>query len=281
MTFEPQELGQSRADLAETLRTHRKRAGWNQTRLAQRCNMSQTKISNIESGKITPTLVDVELILRALEAPPELIAEVTALARMANTEWQDNWSLLRRGLDKRQNNLAGFEKSSTGFRYFLPTMITGLLATPEYVRESIADVPEEQRRKTVAKKLERQEILYDKSKRFTFILTEQAVRWPLVPPGALSVQIEHLAALTRLSNVRIGVIPIGPGVIPGPLNVFTVYDNRVATVETQTGIMVFRDSRDVTAYIEEFSRYEEHALFGEAAREKLGEWSMIFTRQRE
>ena len=51
--------------------------------------MSQSKISKIETGKTVPTLVDVERILRALDAPPSLIAEVGALARIANTEWQD------------------------------------------------------------------------------------------------------------------------------------------------------------------------------------------------
>lgn len=262
------------------LKTLRKRAGWTQTRLAQRCNMSQTKVSNIESGKLTPALMDVELILRSLDASTSIVTEVMVLARMANTEWKDAWSSRRRGLDKRQNELAGFEKSSTQLRYFLPTMITGLLATPEYVRASIADVPGDQS-KVIAKKLERQAVLYDESKQFTFILTEQAVRWPLVPPAALAMQMGRLAWLTRLPNVRIGLIPIGPVVMPGPLNVFTVYDNRIATVEASTGVMVFRDHRDVSAYLDEFTIFESYALFGEQARERLNEWAAVFTRQRE
>ncbi|MGW1910658.1 helix-turn-helix domain-containing protein [Streptomyces sp. NPDC002076] len=45
MTLDPQQLGQSKADLAETLRTLRKRAGLSQVRLAKRCNVSQSKIS--------------------------------------------------------------------------------------------------------------------------------------------------------------------------------------------------------------------------------------------
>ncbi|MFC5724012.1 helix-turn-helix domain-containing protein [Streptomyces gamaensis] len=272
MTFEPEQLGQSKADLAATLKTLRKRAGLSQVRLAQRCNTSQTKVSNIESGKTTPNLVDVELILRALEAPSQLISEVTALARIANTEWQGDRSLLRRGLDKRQNELAGLEKSSTEFRYFLPTMITGLLATPDYVRASIADVPGDQS-KTIAKKLERQTVLYDRSKQFRFVLTEQAVRWPLIPPDALAVQIDRLASLTHLPNVRIGVIPIGHDVKPGPLSVFTVYGDSMATVETPTGVLIFRDHRDVSAYLDEFSVHEAHAVFGEQAREFLTEWA--------
>ncbi|MGW7364782.1 hypothetical protein ACWGI8_15460 [Streptomyces sp. NPDC054841] len=67
--------------------------------------MSQTKVSNIESAKLTPSLVDVELILRALDAPPELVSQVEALTRIANTEWQDVWSQRRTGLEKKQNEL--------------------------------------------------------------------------------------------------------------------------------------------------------------------------------
>lgn len=192
-----------------------------------------------------------------------------------NTEWQDKRSLRRRGPDAKQNELAGLEKSCTEFRYFLPTMITGLLATPEYARASVAAAPGDQS-KTVAKKLARQAVLHDTSKRFTFVLTEQAVRWPLVPPNALSTQIDHLASLTRLPSVRIGVIPLSGDVKPGPLSVFTVYDDHLATVETPTGVLVFRDREDVSEYRGQFAVHEGHALFGEAARDRLSEWAAAY-----
>lgn len=181
MTFEPELLGQSRTDLAEKLRELRKRASLTGDRIARRCNMSQSQISKFETGKKTPKLVDVERILRALDAPPELVAEVTALARIANTEWQYKRSSWRRGMEKRQAELAALESEATELRYFIPAMITGLLATPEYVRAGLSRTPGDSSR-TVARKLERQAVLYDISKTFTFILTEQAVRWAILPP---------------------------------------------------------------------------------------------------
>ncbi|MFD4788741.1 helix-turn-helix domain-containing protein [Streptomyces sp. NPDC058459] len=279
MTFEPERLGQSRSDLAEALRGQRKRAGRTQTWLARRCSMSQTKVSNIEGGKLTPSLVDVELILEALGADGPLAAEILSLARSANTEWQDHWSSRRRGLDKKQNELARLEAVSTEFRFFLLSMITGLLATPEYVRASIADVPGDQS-KTIAKKLERQQVLYSDSKSFTFVLTEQAVRWPLLPPMAMAMQLDRLASVSRLPNVRLGVIPLGGHIPERPLNTFTLYDRRLATVETGTGALVLRDHRDVTAYLKDFETYERYALFGDDCRALLAEWSVVFTRQR-
>ncbi|MBT2530031.1 helix-turn-helix domain-containing protein [Streptomyces sp. ISL-99] len=270
MTLEPEQLGQSKSDLAETLRALRKRVGLTGDRLAKRCAMSQSKISKIETGKVTPSLVDVERILTALEAPQELVAEVTALARIANTEWQDKRSSWRRGLEKRQAELASLEATSTDLRYFLPAMVTGLLATPEYIKASLTHSPGDTT-KTVAKKLERQAILYDSSKSFTFLLTEQAIRWAIVPPSALAIQVDRLASLSRLPNIRVGVLPNGTRSTRGPMNTFTTYDGRLATVETFTGRIVFQDPRDVAQYLEIFSMYEQQALFGEAARQFLSE----------
>ncbi|MGW2721865.1 helix-turn-helix domain-containing protein [Streptomyces sp. NPDC001492] len=272
MTFEPEQLGQSINDLAQTLRELRKRAGLTGDRLARRCNMPQSQISKFETGKKTPKLVDVERILRALDAPADIMADVTALARIANTEWQDKRSSWRRGMEKRQTELASLESEATELRYFLPAMITGLLATPEYIRASLTHTPGDSS-KTMARKLERQAVLYDTSKAFTFVLTEQAVRWAIVPAPAMAVQIDRLISLSRLPNLRIGVIPVGTVMTRGPMNTFTVYDNRLATVENLTGRMVFRDSRDVSEYLAVFSSFEQRACFRDEARVLLQQWA--------
>ncbi|EDY44769.1 helix-turn-helix domain-containing protein [Streptomyces sp. SPB074] len=279
MTFDPETLGQSRNDLAEMLRDQRRRAGKTQTWLARRCAMSQTKVSNIESGKLTPSLLDVEMMLEALGVRESIAAQIFSVARTANTEWQDHWSSRRRGLDKKQNELSRLESASTEFRFFLLSMITGLLATPDYVRASIADVPGDQSR-TIAKKLERQQVLYDPKKSFTFVLTEQAVRWPLLPPVAMAMQLDRLASVSRIPSVRLGVIPLSGYLPERPLNTFTVYDRKLATVETGTGALLLRDRRDVLAYLGDFESYERYAAFGDECRELLSEWSVFFTRQR-
>ncbi|WP_093756191.1 helix-turn-helix transcriptional regulator [Streptomyces sp. DvalAA-19] len=280
MNFEPERLGQSRSDLAEALRSLRKRAGKTQSWLARRCNMSQTRVSNMESGKLTPVIVDVELILEALGTDDPAASQILEMVRTANTEWQDHWSSRRRGLDKKQNELARIEKVTTEFRFFLLSAITGLLATPDYVRASLAGTPGDQS-KTIAKKLERQSVLHDSSKSFTFLLTEQAVRWPLLSPLAMAVQLDRLASVSRIPHVRLGVIPLAGHISEMPLSTFTLYDRRLATVETGTGVLILRDHRDVNTYREDFERYESYAVFGDECRELLDEWSRAFTRQRQ
>jgi transcriptional regulator with XRE-family HTH domain len=274
LTLDPTQLGRSKADLAETLKTIRKRVGLSQVRLASRCAISQSKISKIETGEITPTLVDVERILRALGAPTEVASEVIMLARTAGMEWQDFRAIRRKGLGNKQVELSSLERSSTEFRFFLLSMITGLLATPDYIRESIAHVTGD-RSKVVAKKIERQAVLRDPAKKFTFILTEQAARWPILAPRGMATQLDRLVSLTYLPSVRLGVLPLSCQQAVGALNTYTVYDQRIVTVETSTGVLVLRDPKDVLAYTEQFTGYERQALFGNAARERLGEWCRL------
>ncbi|MFF0969706.1 helix-turn-helix domain-containing protein [Streptomyces sp. NPDC003703] len=155
VTFEAEQLGDSGTELASLLRDLRRQAGLSGERLAARCNMSQSKVSRIENGRTRPSLIDVEQTLRALDAPPALVAEVSALARMANTEWRN------------------------------------------------------------LRKLRRQAVLYDASKRFTFVLTERAVRWPVVSLLALAEQSDGGdladgsadASCTKEGGPRWGALP--------------------------------------------------------------------------
>ncbi|WP_285731796.1 helix-turn-helix transcriptional regulator [Nocardiopsis sp. ATB16-24] len=265
--LEPENIDGRRGELSKALRRVRKRAGFTGERLASSVGMSQSKISKIETGKLVPSSVDVERILRVVQANPQEIEEISALARVANTEYQNWRASLRRGLHHKQAELATLEATSSTFRYFLPAMITGLLQTPEYARASLASLPGDHTR-ALMKRFERQSILYDTSKEFTFLLTEQALRWPLCRSGEMSVQLERIAALSELPNVRIGVIPLDRTTVPeGPLSTFTVYDQALATVETFTGALLIRSAQDVALYVETFHLFEESALFGAQARD--------------
>jgi transcriptional regulator with XRE-family HTH domain len=264
--LEPEELGQRKSDLAQTLRELRRHAGLTGDRLAARCGMSQSKVSKIETGRILPSLPDVERMLTALNAPQELVQEISALARLANTEYADLRTSLRRGLHQKQREIASFEASASHVRFFLPTMLTGLLHTPEYARASFATIPRDQGR-AIARRLERQAILYDLGKQFTFILTEQAVRWPLCEPAVMAIQIGRILALTGLPNITVGVIPYGRvRLAEGPLNTFTVYDDRLVTAETFSGEIIMRDPRDIAYHLGLFETFAGYSTRGEECK---------------
>jgi transcriptional regulator with XRE-family HTH domain len=230
--------------------------------------MSQSQISKFETGKKTPSIVDLERILRALDVPADVVPEITSLARTARTEWEDKRSSRRRGILKRQTELATLEAEAAQLRYFLPAMITGLLATADYTRGALVHIPGDTA-EVANRKLQRQAVLQDGSKHFTFLLTHQALTWPVVPAPAMAAQLERLADLSRLPNVRIGVIAPRAEISRGPMNTFTVYDDRLVTVENFTGRIVFRDHRDIAEHLAIFASFERHSLFGDDARQRL------------
>ena len=154
-------------------------------------------------------------------------------------------------------------------------MITGLLQTPEYARASLANFPGDHPQ-AIAKRLDRQAQLYDAAKRFTFVLTEAAVRWQLCEPQVMAVQLDRLASLSASPNIRIGVIPLDAHVPDGPLNTFTIYDERIATAETFGGVIMMRDPRDVAYHLELFAFFEQYAAFGDNARSLLASYAETF-----
>lgn len=273
--FEPEELGQRKDELALALRDARKAAGLTGERLAARCGISQSKISKIETGKVLPSAADVERILTALGVSGERSADLMALARLANTEFQGVRASLQRGLHQKQRELAALEADSQHIRFFLPLMITGLLQTPEYARASLANFPGDHPQ-AIAKRLDRQATLYNPAKRFTFVLTEAAVRWQLCEPRVMAVQMGRLASLSELPNIHLGVIPLDRYVPDGPLNTFTVYDERIATAETFGGVIMMRDLRDINYHLELLAFFEGYAVFDDEVRALLGSYAHGF-----
>ena len=85
----------------------------------------------------------------------------------------------------------------------------------------------------------------------------------------MAAQIEQITRVASLTNVAIEIIPFRTRVPVGPLNVFVVYDDRLARVESNTGLLVLRDPTDVRYYLELFALYQRHALHGELVREFL------------
>jgi hypothetical protein len=94
----------------------------------------------------------------------------------------------------------------------------------------------------------------------------------------MATQLDWLASLSHLPNVQLGIIPVSATPLRGPMNTFTVYDERLVTAETFSGSLVMRDPQDVELHLELFARFADVALFADAARELLTGWATAFRR---
>jgi len=269
--------------LAEALRDLRLASGLSGERLALRCNMSQTKISRIETGRALPTVIDVERILKALAIDGEVADELIGLARRANVDYASWRTYARIGLYRKQAELKSLESSSRVIRHFLPAVPTGLLHVREYAVETLSPTVRSDPARNIARavqaRMDRQALLDDTSRSFWFLMTEQAVKWQRASDEVMAAQCSHMAEVNRKPNVEIGIIPQGVQVAGTPMNIFVIYDDRLVTVELFSGEVVLRDPRDIAQHLSLFELFWSYALAGDDASAFLEEVADGFMHQ--
>lgn len=130
-------------------------------------------------------------------------------------------------------------------------MIPDLLRTARYVAAAKLLASDGQADRTA--------VLGDVGRRFTFVLTEGALRmWP--GPGAcMPDQLGHLLSMIDESNVRLGVVPASVSIVSErwgvPLHGFTLFDDVPVTVETFTRELTLTHEEEVAAYAEIFEEF--------------------------
>ncbi|GAA3154515.1 helix-turn-helix domain-containing protein [Nonomuraea roseoviolacea] len=238
--------------------------------LAARYGWQPSKISKIESGKQTPSEADIEAWCRAVERPDEqadLIASLRAMETLY-AEWRRQ---LRHGTKAKQQNWLEMEAETKSFRVFEPCVIPGLLQTGEYARQRLAqsiafyETPNDLE-EGVATRLRRQEILYDSSRTFHFVILEAALRLGMAPLDVMFGQLDRLMAASAMPRVRLGVIPMQTVLPFTPLNGFWLLDRRVVLAETYSAELTLTLPKEIKQHERMFDLYAKAAHYGPLAR---------------
>ncbi len=274
----------NRSELGAALRALRQASGTEAKTVARSSVMSASKLSKIETGKLSPSADDVDRILTSIGVSDAVKAEYMEAARAVTTE-ATAWRLIQRaGLHKAQKQLQAVEADMDLLRVFQPALVPGLLQTPEYMRAILSrhdDLSEETVRRTMSARLERQEVLYDEDKTLRFVITEPVLRWLIVPTPVMAGQLDRLISLTRLPNIDLRVVPLAGAQQDIPNHAFVVRDDRSVSVETVHAKVVVTDPRDVALYVAKFDGFAERALSGEALKPFLEDIRDDLVRQRE
>ncbi|MGW2378004.1 helix-turn-helix domain-containing protein [Kitasatospora sp. NPDC001683] len=261
--------GEQHNDLGKALRALRIASEKTAETVARRASMSPAKLSKIENGRTLPSVQDVDMILSALGISDEAKAEFLDAARGAATE-QTAWRELRRmGHWKHQQAIKAIEARTTVLRLFQGQLIPGLLQSAEYVSAVFSlppELPEESKAKTIAARIERQAVLYDRHREFHFVICEHVLRWRVCPSGVMATQLDRLISLSRLPNVTIGVLPLAKPMPDFPMTCFSMHDDRLVMVETFHSEITTRDPKDVSLYLSTFSRFDAAALHADDMR---------------
>ncbi|MGW3656082.1 helix-turn-helix domain-containing protein [Streptomyces sp. NPDC005151] len=238
----------NRTELGAALRALRQASGKEVKTVARSAVMSTAKLSKIENGRVAVATADVERILTALGVSPENKAEYLAVARAQATE-ATAWRLFRRmGYHKKQEQIRALESSMTLLRLFQPSLVPGLLQTPEYIRAVLEPkgLTDEQLSRTVSARIERQRVLYETGKTLRFVITEPVLRWRLLLPAAMMAgQLDRIVSVSRLPNVDVRVVSLDTPQRDVPGHSFVIRDDRVVTVETTHAEMIVTDPREL------------------------------------
>ena len=272
-----------KGDIGSTLRELRQASGKEAKAVARSAAMSPSKLSRIETGKVQPTVMDVERVLTALGVSEEVRCRLAEVARKEATE-ATAWRLYRRtGFHLHQDAIRAMESETTVLRLFQPSCVPGLCQTPEYIRGILGrkGLTEDMLSRTIGARLQRQAVLFDSTKSFRCLIMESVLRWRLISPPEMAVQLDRIITLSRLPNVWMGVVPLSAPMAEVPTSSFVIFDSRMVIVEIPHAEITTREPKDVELYRGKFDRFERTALVGDDMRNMVGDIRDRYLQERE
>lgn len=246
-----------RRRLGAELRRLREDVGMSGEEVAEHMDWSLSKLSRIETGRISVLWEAVAALLdhyglREGEQREALIK----LAREAKQQgwWQPYSDLLSRDYV----TYIDLETAAESLRLYQASMIPGLLQTPEYARAIIADAGaldlddyEVERRGNL--RMERQSVLEnDGSLDLWVILDEAALRRTIGTPEVMAAQLRRLAEAARQPGITLQVIPFEAGAhasLPGSFGIFSFDEGEkdVAFIESFAGTLYLERENEINA----------------------------------
>lgn len=263
---------EQRRALGATLRGLRRDAGLSGRQLARLAGWHESVVSKIETGDRSPT----EAHLRAYcthtgnEAQlPDLVATLRNV-QAAYLEWR---KVLGTGTKRRQQQAVELAEQSKLMRIFQPNIVPGILQTAEYAAAILRryidfyQVPDDLD-EGVAKRLERQQILYRGDHRFHILIAEQALHTTVGADHVMLGQLDRLLAVIGLPRVLLGVVPT-QAEVPMQITNFVIFDERLALVEAVTAELTITQPREIATYGRVFADLAERSVTGDEAREVI------------
>ncbi|PAZ10830.1 DNA-binding protein [Streptomyces sp. SA15] len=190
----------------------------------------------------------------------------------SSVPWQQRLST---GTEDIQDEVIGWYQQTRHGKAYVPTMIWGTLQTEEYATVILRQVVEflgipDDVPAGVAKRMERQKVLYDGEHRYDVILGEQALYTNIGGPEVMRGQMERLLRDIDLPSLTLGVLPTTAEVGVLPMPGFNMYgDSRAHYELVSTGVDV-TDPDQLALHTKAFSALSNAACYGNAAEKLIG-----------
>lgn len=257
-----------RRRLALELRRLREAARLTCEEVAERLECSASKISRVETGRVSVSPRDVRDMLEIYGTPEEQRESLVQLARESRQKgW---WHAYGDSVQPHFGTYLGLESAASEIRIYEVNMIPGLLQTEDYARTVITagmvNSPRPDIERRVALGVERQRLTKSSPPKVWTVLDEAALRRQVGGPEVMRAQLEYLRELAGLRNVSLQVIPFGGGAHPGMGRPFVILvfgesvDPDVVYLEDLTSALWVEDVNQVDRYNVLFNHLQATAL---------------------
>ncbi|MGH3828035.1 MAG: helix-turn-helix domain-containing protein [Pseudonocardiaceae bacterium] len=267
------EISGAQARLAARLRELRATTFRSGSALARHLRWHQTRVNKIENGQQLPSDEDLDAWVAATNTSPDVRAELGELLTYARLKW-DTWTDTYQGgsaaaITAWQAGHTAPEASTSLSRGYQPSMLPGLVQTAAYAREMLTicgrivlpDFGPDGIEALIARRIQRQELLYQPGSTVQYVIGEAALRVHFGRVETLLAQLDRLVTLMDLPALDLRVLPaVAPCPIM-PLSGFRLDDASVA-IETFTGEQTLTAPEDIAAYTRAFEALRAAALAG-------------------
>jgi len=258
-----------RRRLALELRRLRETAGLTCEQVAEHLECSASKISRVETGRVSVSPRDVRDMLDLYDVPGEQRESLVQLARDSRQKgW---WHAYSDTMMPQFATYLGLESAASEIRIYEVNLIPGLLQTEDYaravIRAGMMNSPSEDVERSVALRMARQPaVTRDDPPKVWAVMDEAALRRRVGGASLMRMQLEHLLTQAQLPNVAVQVIPFTGGAHPamGRPFVILVFPDRVDTdvvyLEDLTSSLYLEDVAEVDRYNVFFNHLRATAL---------------------
>jgi transcriptional regulator with XRE-family HTH domain len=258
-----------RRRLALELRRLREAARLTCEEVAEHLECSASKISRVETGRVSVSPRDVRDMLELYGVPADQRESLVQLARDSRQKgW---WHAYSDTMQPQMATYIGLESAASEIRIYEVSLIPGLLQTEDYaravIRAGMVNSPAEDIERRVSLLMARQPaVIRDDPPKVWAVLDEAALRRRVGGSGLMRLQLEHLLAQAALPNVAVQVIPFAGGAHPamGRPFIILVFPERVDTdvvyLEDLTSALYLEDVAEVDRYNVFFNHLRATAL---------------------
>src|SRR6266704_2693014 len=249
-----------RRRLALELRRLREAARLTCEEVAEHLECSASKISRVETGRVSVSPRDVRDMLELYGVPAQQRDSLVQLARDSRQKgW---WHAFSDTIQPQFVTYVGLESAASEIRIYEVSLIPELLQTEDYARTIIKagamNGNHEEVERKVALRMARQPALTrDDPPMLWTVVDEAALRRRVGGAELMRAQLEHVLDLSSLKNVAMQVIPFGAGAHPAMGRPFVI----LAFPERADPDVVYLEDLTSALYVENVVEVDRYNMF--------------------